>query len=85
MSLSFMCCVCKLPIAVGSSAGHRLDPCALTLTANHDAAPKARRSQEFWCHAECVRRLIGDRDLYIFDEDHPTQSEIDAERDAGVT
>ena len=77
----YECCICKRGIVSGENAEHRLDPCVIVLTSNYNAPPEQQRTQQFWCHTECFRRVVNrDRVMYILDKDFPTQGEVDSDR-----
>jgi len=48
--------------------GH--DPCALVLITHWDQPEDKQREQQFWCHAECLRKHAGKKiPFYVLDTD----------------
>jgi hypothetical protein len=61
-----------------------LDPCALVLVTNVDRDRGDQKEQEFPCHFECFRGLIGDDSLmYIMQPGHSTVGEVEDEHVEG--
>ncbi len=78
--LKLQCCICKQGLDYKPSAPDSLDPCALELIAHVDRDWSDQKSQTFYCHFECFRRLIGDNTLlYIAEPDYSTHGEFQAE------
>jgi hypothetical protein len=69
MPLSFQCVVCKAAMPAGGPHAHPLDPCSLTVAATADRDRPGQVEQSFWCHYECVRRLVGDDRALAFGGD----------------
>ena len=81
MPLKLQCCICKRTLEPEPSSRRSLDPCALELVAHADRDWPGQKSQSFWCHFECFRRLIGDDSLLaIAEPDYPTHDEHEAAR-----
>jgi hypothetical protein len=59
------CMFCGLGI---EPKGH--DPCALVLITHWDQPADKQHEQQFWCHAECLRKLAVDNvPFYVLDLD----------------
>jgi hypothetical protein len=77
------CCICKRPIPHGRDPARPLDPCSLVLVSNLNLDRRDRKEQEFPCHFECFRRLVGDDSLMaIMEPDYATVGEMEDDRAA---
>ena len=62
-SFDVQCCFCGRRV---EAAG--LDPCSLTLAPRVEGPFAEAREQDFWCHADCFRRVAHESvPLYILD------------------
>jgi hypothetical protein len=63
----YECCICK-KIVSSREQSHDLDPCGLVLIGNIDGPYDLRRTQDFYCHFECFRKLVNDDEImYIME------------------
>src|ERR1044071_6508952 len=63
------CCFCGEGIE--GLTGAPLDPCALVLVGNWQAAESEQLSQQFFCHLECFRTKMSDPSYLAIDEMTP--------------
>ena len=81
MSFLHQCCICKQPMTHASDQARPLDPCSLVLVSNVDSDRREQREQEFPCHFECFRHLVGDDSLmFIMEPDYSTVGWRNGER-----
>ena len=67
-----------------SDPDHPLDPCSLVLVSNINLNWRQQKEQEFPCHFDCFRRLVGDDSLmYIMEAGYSTRGEIEDEQSVG--
>jgi hypothetical protein len=83
MPIVSRCCICKGAMPHVSDSVRPLDPCTLVLVANANLDRRRQKEQEFPCHFECFRRLVGDDSLMIIMEpDYSTVGEVEDEQAA---
>ncbi len=75
------CCICKAAIKFEIDAEAKainlegFDPCVLVIVTSGFGPRDLQREQEFPCHIECFRKIVGDNDLYVTDSDYGTIGE----------
>jgi hypothetical protein len=68
------CFVCKESIENNDNSG--LDPCAVTICTNMDQDASEQRSQTFFCHLECFKKVHNDNStLYLESMSAPKEME----------
>jgi hypothetical protein len=83
MPFLYECCICKQTMPVASDQTKPLDPCSLVLVSNINLDRREQKEQEFPCHFECIRRLVGDDNLmFIMEPDYSTIGEMEDEQAA---
>jgi hypothetical protein len=74
--IKYQCCICNETVSSEAKSSH-LDPCALFVISNIDQLRDNQKEQQFFCHFECIRKIVNDDgSLYITEEDFPTMGEI---------
>jgi hypothetical protein len=62
----YECCFCKKGIGPIDGHSHRMDPCALVIIGNWISPSEQQLSQQYFCHIECFKAQIGEKNpLYI--------------------
>ncbi|MCT4565002.1 MAG: hypothetical protein N4A68_11920 [Maledivibacter sp.] len=72
------CFVCKQTILTDSKKQNEMDPCAVTVFTNADKDIKEQKSQTFFCHYECFRKINND-DSVLYLNSLSTQRELKEE------
>lgn len=81
MPFLYCCFICKQPIPHVSDPERPLDPCLAVLVSNINLDRREQKEQEFPCHFECFRRLVGDDSLMVIAEpDYSTVGEMNDEQ-----
>lgn len=72
------CFICKQTILTDRKKKNDLDPCAVTIFTNADEDIKDQKSQTFFCHYDCFRRVNND-DSVLYLDSLQTHKEIEEE------
>ncbi len=81
------CCICKegIKFEIDSEAKainlDGFDPCILVIVTSGFGPRDLQREQEFPCHMECFRKVVGDDYLYIIQPDFETIGDFRREQE----
>jgi len=85
---SVHCCICKEGVYFEIDADNNainpdgFDPCALIFVTNAFGTRNGQREQEFYCHADCFRKMVNDESImYILEPGFETIGEFLAEQE----
>ena len=67
----YQCCFCKTGMEPLGGQSHRTDPCALVIVGYWSSAPEQQLSQQYFCHLECFKARIGEKNPLYIEEMEP--------------